>query len=105
MTPRPIILVPNFDRIMPFLREHQTDFYEAIKKEGGESQDYLHFLSTHYRLPNTKTKSLSMPSLQLVNDILDNFYGSEHYFDIKDVFTPTTDINQHLRLTTTYWNG
>jgi hypothetical protein len=28
-----IMLVPYVDFIKPFLREHQTDFYEAIKKE------------------------------------------------------------------------
>jgi hypothetical protein len=42
-------------------------------------------LTVDYRLLNKVTVHATHP-LQLVNDILDNFYGSKHYsaFDIKD---------------------
>jgi hypothetical protein len=74
----PIMLVPYIDRIKPFLRCHQ---------KGGQRTFYR--LTIDYRLLNEViVHDHDAHPLQLVNDILDNIYGSEHYSDfyIKDAF-------------------
>jgi hypothetical protein len=70
----PIMLVAYIDRIKPFLREHQTDFYEAIRKEkNAKTVCTFYRLTIDYRLLNKVTIHDAHP-LQLVNDILDIFY-------------------------------